>query len=144
MSVDLSTQRLHFSSAAKVHHFLAFVCPHRTKRLWCKHEPVCQFLQHSGTHHDDDVYVFFSNVFPRRLPVNLNLHLLTITSHYNSIHMIINWDPDPPNTLESDKGMFFCCTLHNYKITIRKQDLYDFTVLVRRADRHSDFFFLRQ
>ena len=69
-----------------------------------------------------------------------------VYNHMDAVIMCCDWRPDPQNILESDKNNFFCTTLHNYIITISKQDtvwLYHskFTeVLVSRADHHGYFF----
>ena len=86
------------------------------------------------------------------LPINLNMYLLTVYNHMDAVIMCCDWDPDPPNTLES---FVFLSKLRCYIITmINPDDVWlvhsrggmlfsggKFTeVSVRRADRRSDFF----
>ena len=51
------------------------------------------------------VHVMFSRCFPGVPPVNLNLR--TVYNHMDAVIICCDWDPDPPNILESDKFTFF-------------------------------------
>ena len=83
-----------------------------TKHRWSKDKPLCNshrkpalrlLKRRDSTHHDDD-HVWVFKVFPRSLPVNLNLRI--IYNHMDAVIMCRDWDPDPPNILESDKVTF--------------------------------------
>ena len=76
--------------------FSTVVCSHRTEHLWCK---LCK--SHSK------LALLIQKLFPCCLPVNLNMSLVTVHSHMDVVIMCCDWDPDPPNILESDKGKFF-------------------------------------
>ena len=58
-------------------------------------------------------------VFHRFPPINLNLW--EVYNHMDAVIKCSDWDPDPPNTVESDKVMFFCSKEHNYIIAISEQ-----------------------
>ena len=115
------------------------VCSNKAEQLLCKDVKTVY------------VCVFFWRCFPQ-CPRNLHVYPLTLYNHMDAVIMSSDWDPDPPNILESDKVLG--SKLHNHIIIISKLEAVWLTcgdggwyyggkfieVLVRRADRHHDFF----
>ena len=84
----------------RVKHLRLHVCNSHRK-------PVLRLLKRrDGTRHVDDV-----SVSPGVPLVNLNPW--TVYNHMDAVIMCSDWDPDPPNILESDGFKFFEL---NYKI----------------------------